>query len=137
MELKEAIQNRKSHRDFCNIPLTDEQLKLFHWAIYKIPSAGALYPLDIKVAMQPDGVTAFIICADFSKTTVKYGERGIRYVYMEAGHTAQNICLLATELGLGSVCIGAFDDAKLKEMLKSKEDPIYMVLVGNKRSIIC
>ena len=29
----------------------------------------------------------------------KYGERGNHYVYMEAGHAAQNLCLQAVALG--------------------------------------
>ena len=35
------------------------------------------------------------IYAIFERTTRKYGERGIRYIFMEAGHAAQNIHLQA------------------------------------------
>jgi SagB-type dehydrogenase family enzyme len=31
----------------------------------------------------------------YERTTGKYGERGIRYVHMEVGHVAQNVCLQA------------------------------------------
>jgi SagB-type dehydrogenase family enzyme len=77
--------------------------------------------------------TLFVICADFSKTCSKYGKRGERYVYMEAGHTAQNIQLIATELGLASYCIGAFDEDNFKTKLNISEDPIYIVAVGHKK----
>jgi len=50
-----------------------------------------------------------IICAEFSRTTVRYGERGVRYVFIEVGHCAQNIHLEAVALGLVSVPIGAFE----------------------------
>lgn len=70
----------------------------------------------------------------FSRTTQKYGERGIRYVYLEAGHSAQNVYLQAESLGLGTVTIGAFDDSKIKELLKLPEEvaPIYIMPIGKK-----
>jgi|YNPMSStandDraft_1061717.scaffolds.fasta_scaffold05741_5 SagB-type dehydrogenase family enzyme len=73
-----------------------------------------------------------IISAVFEKTTSKYGERGIRYVYMEAGHCAQNIYLQATALNLGTVTIGAFDDEKIKQILefKNNEQPLYLMPIG-------
>jgi len=72
-----------------------------------------------------------IISAVYNRTMVKYGERGIRYVHMEVGHTGQNVMLQATALGLGCVGIGAFDDGFVKEFLGSKEeDPLYIIPIG-------
>jgi len=73
-----------------------------------------------------------IICADFSRTTQRYGERGIRYVLIEIGHCAQNVHLEAVACGLGSVPIGAFDDNKVKQVLKLPENinPIYIIPIG-------
>lgn len=142
MELKDAIQNRKSERNFTKEPLTEQEMKYIHWAAYKIPSAGALYPLEMMLVKDfeiynSDGFITlpyvYIIVADFSKTTVKYGGRGVRYVYIEAGHMAQNIQLIATELGLGSYCIGAFDDESVKKCIKTELYPIYMVAIGRKK----
>ncbi len=61
-----------------------------------------------------------------------YGERGIRYIYLEAGHIAQNIHLSAVALGLGSVPVGAFYDHKIKEILNIDEEciPVYVIPVG-------
>jgi SagB-type dehydrogenase family enzyme len=72
----------------------------------------------------------FIICADFKRTTRRYGERGIRYVYLEAGHTAQNILLQAVSLGLGAVPVGAFEDSEVKKILGTSLDIIYIIPVG-------
>ncbi|HEC78083.1 MAG TPA: SagB/ThcOx family dehydrogenase [candidate division WOR-3 bacterium] len=75
-----------------------------------------------------------VIAAIFGRTTGRYGERGIRYVYNEVGHCAQNIHLEAVAAGLGSVPIGAFDDLELKGILAFvEEDPLYIIPVGYPR----
>lgn len=73
-----------------------------------------------------------VICAVYSRVTQKYGERGIRYAHIEAGHIAQNIHLQAAALGLGSVPVGAFDDKGLKDALSLPDDnePLYIIPVG-------
>ncbi|MHC1728291.1 MAG: SagB/ThcOx family dehydrogenase [Syntrophobacteraceae bacterium] len=72
------------------------------------------------------------ICAVYERIRRKYGERGIRYVFMEAGHAAQNVHLQAVPLNLGTVVIGAFHDDKVKEALglAAHEDPLYLMPVG-------
>ncbi len=77
-----------------------------------------------------------VFTARFTRTTKRYGERGIRYVYMEAGHAAQNIHLQAETLGLGSVAVGAFDDTSVSKVLSLPDylEPIYMVVVGHCQS---
>jgi len=73
-----------------------------------------------------------VFAAEFVRTTGRYDRRGIRYVYMEAGHAAQNAHLQAESLGLGSVAVGAFDDASVSKVLSLPKhlEPIYMVVVG-------
>jgi len=79
-----------------------------------------------------DAGISIIICAVYGRTTWRYGQRGIRYVDMEAGHIAQNIHLQAVALGLGSVPVGAFSDEKVKNLLNLPKDhqPIYIIPVG-------
>ena len=74
----------------------------------------------------------FAISAVYERITKKYGERGIRYTHMEAGHAAQNLLLQAVALGLGAVLVGAFDDAKVKRVLGlgKPEVPLYLIPVG-------
>ena len=75
----------------------------------------------------------FCLVADFSRTQKKYGPRGYRYILLEAGHSAQNICLSATELGLGSLCMGGFVDSLVNSHLGLEphdEGLVYAVAVG-------
>jgi SagB-type dehydrogenase family enzyme len=57
------------------------------------------------------------ITADFSRVLAKYGPRGYRYVLLEAGHVAQNLCLIAGEASLGSLCLGGFEDSSMNSSL--------------------
>lgn len=72
-----------------------------------------------------------VITAAYIKTVNKYGARGERYIAMEAGHAAENVCLQAVSLQLGTVTIGAFDDDMLKKFLNTtNEDPLYILPIG-------
>jgi nitroreductase len=63
---------------------------------------------------------------------VRFGERGIRYIYMEAAHAAENVQLQATALGLGSVMVGAFKAEEVSRILAlpEGEEPVYLMALG-------
>lgn len=66
------------------------------------------------------------------RTTAKYGERGLQYVAMEAGHAGQSAYLQAVALGLGTVTVGAFHDEQVRAVLgapKTKR-PLYILPLG-------
>ena len=79
-----------------------------------------------------DASINIVICALPERITPRYGERGIRYIDMEAGHIAQNVHLQAVALGLGSVPIGAFNEDSVKQALGFPKGMavVYMVAVG-------
>lgn len=75
----------------------------------------------------------FIITGVLGRTHIKYGDRGYRYMLIETGHLAQNLCLLATELGLGTCPIGGFIDDKINQLLDiqlQKEFSLYVIAIG-------
>jgi SagB-type dehydrogenase family enzyme len=76
-----------------------------------------------------------VVTAIDSRTTGKYGPRGVRYVHMEVGHASQNLLLEAVALGLGGAVVGAFDDADLKRLLRlpGEEHPLAILPVGHPR----
>ena len=75
-----------------------------------------------------------VFSAVYERVTVKYGERGIRYVHIEAGHAAQNAFLQAVSLNLGAVVIGAFHDEEVKKIIRAadREQPLYIMPVGKR-----
>lgn len=180
--LVEALQARRSVREYSDEPVTLQQLsRLLHSAqgitgergCRSAPSAGATYPMTLYVisenveGLQPAIYTfdpgemtldplreggflhelaaaalgqrcisgaalAIVMVADYSVTTEVYGERGIMYVHMEAGHISQNIYLQATALELGTVAVGAFRDEEVSALLglDSGSTPLYIMPVG-------
>jgi len=63
----------------------------------------------------------------------RYGERGYRYLLLEAGHIAQNLYLLATSYGLGVLSNGGFVDTAINRLVglsDQREIAVYTVAVG-------
>ncbi len=93
---------------------------------------ASLSDAALEQAAVAEAAAVFVISAVFSRTEAKYGERAERYVYLEAGHAAENLLLQAVALELGAVPIGAFHDANIQAILGIPEDhaPLYLIPVG-------
>ncbi|TKJ29717.1 nitroreductase [bacterium (candidate division B38) B3_B38] len=76
-----------------------------------------------------------IVTAEYARTTVKYKERGIRYVHVEVGHVGQNIFLQAEAIGLGAGIVGAYSDEQIAKVLglPSEITPLLIMPVGYKK----
>jgi SagB-type dehydrogenase family enzyme len=72
------------------------------------------------------------LCALPEPTRAKYGQRAARYIWIEAGHAAQNVYLEAAALGLATVALGAFQDRAVAKVLALAPDeiPLYLLAVG-------
>ena len=141
-----------------------------------VPSAGALYPLEIffhtarvqglqggiyhynpsgnfirllkkgnftsKIAeamTAPNVLVALnasilvFITALFERSVFKYGERGYRFVLLEAGHVGQNINLVSSAMGLSSLNIGGFFDRAIDDLLGLDgvtHSTVYIIALG-------
>ena len=182
VSVEQAIQSRRSVREFSNSSLSLAEASQLLWSAQGItdvnglrsaPSAGALYPLVVYLVAgnvtglkqgiyqySPDGhklsrikdgdsrmelataaykqrwiqdsAALLIFSAIEKKTTWKYGQRGIRYIHIEVGHSAQNVFLQAQSLGLDAAVVGALDDARIKKILNlsNEEQVLYLMPVG-------
>lgn len=75
----------------------------------------------------------FIWTAVFQRMKWKYGQRAYRYIYLDAGHIAENLALAAVSLGLGSCQIGALFDEEVNQLIGvdgTQESVIYMSVAG-------
>ncbi len=185
LSLHDALRTRRSEREYAADGLQLAEISNLLWAaqgtthpegMRTAPSAGALYPLELSVAVgsvvgltpglyryRPrehalecggtrnllpelraltggqdcvgDAAAVFAFTAVFERTTVRYGDRGVRYVLIEVGLAAQGMGLMAAGLGLGAVLVGAFDDERVAALLHMPRDqqPLVLMSVGRAR----
>ncbi|MDD1724438.1 MAG: SagB/ThcOx family dehydrogenase [Methanospirillum sp.] len=75
----------------------------------------------------------FIWVADIYRMTWRYGERGFRDIFLDAGHVCQNLYLSAQAVDSGVCAIGAFRDEEINDLLDldgEKKFVIYLAAVG-------
>jgi len=84
-------------------------------------------------AMCAAAAATFVWTGVFPRSKWKYGQRAYRYVYLDAGHVAENLALAAVALGLGSCQVAALYDDEANALLGvdgTNESVIYMSAVG-------
>lgn len=72
----------------------------------------------------------FFWVADIYRMAYRYGERGFRYLLLDAGHIAQNLYLIAETMQAGTCAIGAFDDDLLNDALNLDKEAYAVLYVG-------
>jgi SagB-type dehydrogenase family enzyme len=76
----------------------------------------------------------FIWTAVFGRAKWKYSQRAYRYVYLDAGHIAQNLALASTSIACGSCQVGAFFDDEINSIVNidgMEESAICLSVVGH------
>lgn len=109
--------------------IQNHYLELLTQGDYAVETAKAA--LGQKMCVEAPVV--FIWTAIFERMKWKYDQRAYRYVYLDAGHIAENLALCATSLGLGSCQIGALYDDEVNQIIDvdgTEESVIYMSVVG-------
>jgi SagB-type dehydrogenase family enzyme len=106
---------------------------------HRLEPRGALPQSDELASMllaQPFVARANVLLffiGGLERPTGKYGMRAYRYLLLEAGHAAQNLCLVAVEAGLGTLCIGGFRDGLVNSWLGldvRRSIALYAVAIG-------
>lgn len=108
----------------------------------------ALLPVSLDVSMnaalthacldqgqvEHSAVTFFWVAA-LARMYWRYGERGYRYLHLDAGHVCQNLYLAAEQLGCGVCAIAAFDDVLTNTALGldgEEQFTVYIASLGKK-----
>jgi SagB-type dehydrogenase family enzyme len=192
LDVKTAIQVRKSVRNYAPDPLTLSELSYLLWCTQGIkqtidsyatrrtvPSAGARHAFEtcllvnrvtelkaglyrflasehqlLQESTQPglsdrimsacldqphvkSSAVTFIWTAVPYRMTWRYGERGYRYLHLDAGHVCQNLYLAAETIDAGVCAIAAFKDDALNEALGidgQEQFAIYLATVGKQET---
>lgn len=94
-----------------------------------------IYEASMRQEMVKTSAVNFILSAIPYRTVWRYGQRGYRYLYLDAGHVGQNIHLAAEAIGAGACMIGAYLDEAMNTAIGAdgtEEFVIYMASVGKK-----
>jgi SagB-type dehydrogenase family enzyme len=84
--------------------------------------------------MCADASVIFIWTAIFGRSKWKYHQRAYRYIYLDAGHVAQNLALSSASINCGSCQVGAFFDDEMNSILDIdglEESTICLSVVGH------
>ena len=85
--------------------------------------------------MLSNSAVIFIWVAISDRMTYKYGNRGFRYLHLDAGHVCQNLYLASEAIECGSCAVGGFYDDTVNALLNldgEEKFVIYMGTVGKK-----
>jgi SagB-type dehydrogenase family enzyme len=82
------------------------------------------------------GAVVFVLVGDVARVSAKYGALSHRFLLMEAGHLAQNLCLLATSVGFCAVPLGGFFERAVSRsfMLPDGDFVLGLLLCGKPES---
>ena len=120
----------------------DLESGLYHYNIknhlleeIKLGNFGAILAhTALDQEMCADASVVFIWTAVFRRSKWKYSQRAYRYIYLDAGHIAQNLALAAVSITCGSCHVGAFFDEELNSIVGidgTEESTICLSVIGH------
>jgi SagB-type dehydrogenase family enzyme len=98
-------------------------------------AADRLTAACLGQSMVRQGAATFIWVAERARMAWRYGERGVRYLFLDAGHVCQNLHLAAESIDAGACAIGAFSDDDINGLLGfdgTHRFVVYVAAVGKR-----
>ena len=89
--------------------------------------------LTLSYSLSEKAAFVIYILGTINLTGYKYGDRGYRFMQLEAGHLAQNFYLTSTAIGAGAVASGGFLDTEILELLDLNNGDtfvLYEIIIG-------
>lgn len=150
MEFFDVIQKRYSIRKFTDQAVEPEKVQQILQAANLAPSSGNLQAYEIYVvtnAKKRDGLSCaalaqecvakapvvLVFCTHPELTQGRYTERGTRlYTVQDASIACAFAMLAATNLGLGCVWVGTFDEKVVRLIIEAPEgqEPVVIMPIG-------
>jgi nitroreductase len=149
MTVLEAVKERRSIRNFLQKDIPPELIEKLIEAIIWAPSAGNLQArkfyfiedFDVKKALADAALRqnfiarAPLVIVGCTNSLIRnvYGERGVHlYSIQDVSCSIMNLMLVAHELGLGTVWVGAFYEDEVSSILRLPPNlrPVAIVPVG-------
>ncbi len=139
MDVFDCIYSRRSIRKFLNKEISNEDVRKILEAGRHAPSSGNLQNWRFivvknekikneifKASLNQDVIknanVLIIACSD-NNAIMPYGIRGLKlYSIQNVAAAIENMLLAANALGIGSCWVGAFEEKKIKNILKIPEN---------------
>ncbi|MFH1225344.1 MAG: nitroreductase family protein [Candidatus Diapherotrites archaeon] len=126
MDVKEAIEKRRSIRAYKSHEISDSEIETLVEAARLAPSAKNLQPCNfiivrdaaVKKKVAQACLGQMFMAQASAVFCVVVDEKISRWTSIDAAIALEHIALQATELGYGCCWIGAFDEAEVKKALK-------------------
>lgn len=77
-----------------------------------------------------NSAVTFIWTAVAERMIYRYGMRGYRYLFLDAGHVCQNLYLGAESIGCGACALDAFEDAAVNGILGLDGEENFAIYMG-------
>ena len=139
MELKEALDKRHCIRKFKLKSCNAQDIVTIMDSALKAPCAGGLFSVRMilvedketkaklsEAALDQDFIAkvshVVVVCSDGKQTRKMYGKYSDAYLRQQAGAAIENMLLTATDLGISSCWVGAFDENAVKRVLQIPDD---------------
>jgi len=149
MEFFDVLEKRRSIRKFKDKEIEEEKLQKIFEAANSAPSAGNLQSYEIVVVKNQEKKNALaraslnqkfvaeapvvlVVCANEDRAS-PYGKRGkALYCINDADIAASYIQLAATDLGLGTCWVGAFNEDDVRKIINAPNHirPIVLLPLG-------
>jgi len=151
LDVFRAIKTRRSIRAFTDKRVTDREVKKLIEAARWAPSAGNIQPWEFIIVRDPkvkhglceaalnqtfieEASVVMVVCADPTRSSRRYGSRGINlYCLQDTAAATQNILLTAHAMGLAACWVGAFDEDAAKRALDVVGElrPVAIIPIGH------
>lgn len=133
-DLREVIKNRHSIREFKKTDVSNETIGEIIKLASLAPSAGNLQSYRVVVSREQivdiNSPVQLAVCADL--TPNRYGRQAEWYAIQNAKILAAYIQLVAVDMGLATVWVGAFKEGKVRNLLGLPDylKPIAIIPIG-------
>ncbi len=150
MEFDEVTRVRRSVRQYSSKHVDEATVAGILEAMNRAPSAGNLQAFEVFLARSADArialahaangqafieqaPIALVFCTNPARSAARYGRRGATlYAIQDAAIACTYAMLAATDAGLATVWVGAFDEAAVREAVGASDEwvPVAILPIG-------
>ena len=134
MDVEEAIRTRRSIRDWSDRPLERETIEQLMASVRLAPSGHNGQQWELIVVTERDRLEALVPICNNQRHVGEAGafifivtDPSALWIHVDPAIAMDHLTLRATEMGLGTCWIGAFDEGQMREFLDIPEEKIAVI----------